>query len=166
MKLRNACLILSLALASSNATADIKSDIAAGLDIQHVITNATEQDMKFGSIISTIAKINPELLTTVVSTLVKTNPNQASEITVAAVSAAPQLEQQIVDAAIKQAPSQSANIIAALITAGHDPLTLTQAPVAGTATNTTPTIYKQLSTPMSVGNGGGGTGGIGTASPN
>lgn len=184
MKMYSACLVLSLVLAGSNARADIESDIAAGVDIHKVIRNATEQGIQFGSIIDTIADIDPGLISAVIPTLVKSNPELAGEITVAAINAAPQYAKPIVDAAIEQAPSQSGRIISGIIEAGHDPLTFTPANKNGNPQNSSQAGNKQKNVPIlpvvggrgvTVGNGGGGgiaigSGGSGsgsnTASPN
>ncbi|MCG7587801.1 hypothetical protein, partial [Photobacterium sp. OFAV2-7] len=69
MKLRNIYLTCSLILTSSNVAADIESDITANLDIRHIINNATMEGMELKDIISTIATMNPSLLTKTLTTL-------------------------------------------------------------------------------------------------
>ncbi|QEQ95984.1 hypothetical protein [Neptunomonas concharum] len=153
-----------------SAFADIPSDIASGLSISEVVSNATADGQSVESIFQQVAAINPDTVALVVSAMVSANPDAADSIVAAAITAAPDKAQDITSAAISSGADADA-VITAAIGAGADPTSITEATAAGNpqgqgrGLGIAPGQTGRAVTPPPFGsNAGGGGGGIGSPS--
>lgn len=97
-------------------SADVQGDLAAGLPMATIVQNALDAGQEIEDITSTIASLSPGRAAEAVSEGIARFPDSAAGIVTAATAAAP-LQQVI--------------IVNAAITAGADPIVVTNASAAG-----------------------------------
>ena len=98
--------VAAFLLPISAAFADVTSDMADGLSLDQVLSNAAADGTELSDAIAQIIAINPAMAEAAVVAAIAINPAQAATIVVAAVQAAPDQSAAITEAAIQAAPTQ------------------------------------------------------------
>jgi hypothetical protein len=161
--------LASVMLPVLSAHADVTSDMAKGLTIDVVVSNALQEGISMEKMMADINAANPEMLEAAVEAAIAADPASAEAAVAAATKANPAKAQSIVNAAAAKG-ADADKMVAAAIQGGADPTAVTKPTAAGSSSNlgTSSPAPSSLGTiPANVPAFGGssGGGGGGSASP-
>ena len=102
--------VAAILLPISVAFADVSADMANGLSLDQILSNAKTDGVELSEVVSQIIAINPDMAEAAVVAAIVIDPAQAAAVVLAAIVAAPEQSSAITEAATQVAPTQAAAI--------------------------------------------------------